>query len=382
MEEANNSSAVAWGQQLEELLVREAGHHKIRGGVRTLYEAGGKGQLLAMTEKLLSPATKTVAILVGSANCTIMWPPTDTDGPGGAFAVARTLQLLSKKIIIVTDELNNKQVFEALKKAGLVMMETDVVTESDMQEVPTETAVYIKFPCQRNWSQTDDIRLQKVYDAVDFILNLGRPGPGQEGETRAHDRANMTSFDSPFKFFFTRPERFALRPDHHPPTAVIGELGNELGMGPLVACVKENVEHGEDIACAVSADCILVATTANWGAWGLSTMLALMSTASGESLLTEDLLPDVMSQRVILKTLVEEGARCGLTWTRDEIVDKFEAEENWKFIHDLRQLAMSIRRSFQGAITPPSHGKGQAVTSPNLLESTLSQNVRDPRAGA
>ncbi|CBZ50433.1 conserved hypothetical protein [Neospora caninum Liverpool] len=261
--------------------------------------------------------------------------------------------------ILVADvnpnELNHEQVFESLKKANLSMVECAELTAATLQDVPTETAAYVKFACQRNWTEAEDVRLQKVYDAADFILNLGRPGPGEEGETRAHDRANMTAFDSSFKFFFTRPERFALRPDHVATTAVIGELGNELGMGRLINCVKENVEYGEDIGCNVPADLTLVATTANWGAWGLSAMLTLLSTAAGEKTSAESLLPDVLSQKLILKTLVEEGARCGLTWTRDEIIDRFESEENWKFLNELRQLTFSFLKSIQGQNSATGH---------------------------
>ncbi|EPR59117.1 hypothetical protein TGRUB_254760 [Toxoplasma gondii RUB] len=379
-EHTHNSSAAAWSQQLEELLVRESGHHKIKGGVRTLYEAGGKGQLLSMAETLLSPTTKVVAILVGSANCTIMWPPTDTDGPGGAFAITRTLQRLGRQVVLVTDELNHEQVFEALKKANLSMDECADLTAATLKDIPIETAAYVKFACQRNWTEAEDVRLQNVYDAADFILNLGRPGPGEEGETRAHDRANMTAFDSAFKFFFTRPERFALRPDHVATTAVIGELGNELGMGGLISCVKENVEYGEDIGCSVQADFTLVATTANWGAWGLSAMLTLLSIASGEKISADSLLPDVVSQKLILKTLVEEGARCGLTWTRDEIIDRFESEENWKFLNELRQLTFSLLESSQGQKSLPSSEKISTPASSNLVDMTMSQNIRNTRA--
>lgn len=147
-------SVEEWAQEVEELLVKDNGPHKIQGGVRSLYERSGRGHLLATARKLLTPEVKAVAILVGSPNASIMWPPTDTDGPGGAFALTQALQKLGRKVVIVTgkgrcrprrvrlvtkqacwsrpllqmcvcmsDKIHHGQVLPALKSAGLRLFE-------------------------------------------------------------------------------------------------------------------------------------------------------------------------------------------------------------------------------------------------------------------
>ncbi|KAL8270386.1 hypothetical protein Esti_005710 [Eimeria stiedai] len=90
------------GRELEQLCLPERKTHKRLKNRRGLYTAEIQGDLAKAAAELLKPQVETIAILVGSCVNTNMWPPTDTDGPGGAFALAAALWRLSKKIVIVT----------------------------------------------------------------------------------------------------------------------------------------------------------------------------------------------------------------------------------------------------------------------------------------
>ncbi|KAL8431357.1 hypothetical protein ACSSS7_005323 [Eimeria intestinalis] len=90
------------GRELEDLCLPERKTHKRLKSRRCLYTPDIQGDLARAAAELLKPQTQTIAILVGSCVNTNMWPPTDTDGPGGAFALAAALWRLGKHIIIVT----------------------------------------------------------------------------------------------------------------------------------------------------------------------------------------------------------------------------------------------------------------------------------------
>ena len=94
----------AQGEELEQLcLVERKTHTRIKDR-QGLHTPEIQGDLAKAAAELLKPHVQTVAILVGSCTNTNMWPPTDTDGPGGAFAVAAALWRLGKKIIVVTGD--------------------------------------------------------------------------------------------------------------------------------------------------------------------------------------------------------------------------------------------------------------------------------------
>lgn len=101
-------------------------------------------------------------------------------------------------------------------------------------------------------------------------------------------------------------------------------------------------------------------------------MLALLSVDGGYNQNVTDLLAGVDTQQEVLRVLVEEGmhknrvrtpcqtscslarrnrgtpfccsalfvsgARCGVTWAREEIIDNVEASRHWDFINTLRQF--------------------------------------------
>lgn len=90
------------GEELESLCLGEKQTHARLKNRRCLYTPEIRGDLAKAAAAIIKPETHTIAILVGSCTNTNMWPPTDTDGPGGAFALAATLWRLGKKIIIVT----------------------------------------------------------------------------------------------------------------------------------------------------------------------------------------------------------------------------------------------------------------------------------------
>ena len=95
------------GSELEQLCLLERQTHARIKNIQGLYTPEIRGDLAKAAAELLKPHVNTIAILVGSCTNTNMWPPTDTDGPGGACALATALWRLKKKVIIVTGQPQN-----------------------------------------------------------------------------------------------------------------------------------------------------------------------------------------------------------------------------------------------------------------------------------
>lgn len=327
---------------LEKLLVREDGHHDIKGGAKSLYTSDNAGQLYDCASALYASECQVICLLVGSTSNMIMWPPTDTDGPGGCFALAHTLLHLGKKVIIVTDTVNEGQIKPAMEKSDAWKYNERKLLDAIQYEV---------FPEFRDWKEgVEEERLDKIFEKCHHIINVGRPGPGEDGHYYSHDKRQMTHYQPDFVKLFKMAEE-SRGTSHHVQTTCIGELGNELGMGQLRSRVEEVVPKGAIIACNIKADNLIVSTTVNWGAYGLCAMLGIMGVVGhkGEkSLLLDDLYPNRQEQSAVLKTLVDEAARCGVTGTRDLIIDKFPSAKIWEVMENIRNEARDISIKMSG----------------------------------
>jgi D-glutamate cyclase len=75
------------------------------------------GELYAAASSLI-PKRK-IAILTGFPCLLDFTPPTETDGPLGAVAIAKTLLAAGKEVVILTDECNEEPMLATVAGAGL-----------------------------------------------------------------------------------------------------------------------------------------------------------------------------------------------------------------------------------------------------------------------
>jgi hypothetical protein len=87
-----------------------------RAGIPDLY-ALVKGELSASACSLQSK--NRVAILTGFPCLLEFTPPTETDGPLGAVALAKTLLYLGKEVFILTDECNEEPMLACAAGCGI-----------------------------------------------------------------------------------------------------------------------------------------------------------------------------------------------------------------------------------------------------------------------
>lgn len=342
------------GEELEQLcLVEKKTHARIKNR-EGLHIPEIHGDLAKAAGELLKPEVQTIAILVGSCTNTNMWPPTDTDGPGGAFAIAAALWRLGKKIIIVTDEVNYPQVYPALESSLVWALHQQATEEADKSRLEVRN-----FNVKAHATRTDARDMKELFAEADHIINVGRPGRGKEGEYWSANLTSTTLWQADFSLLFEWAAEVSVQ-QQQKKTTTIGCLGNELGMGRLKEAMKEHVEDGEWLANEAPANFTIIATTANYGAYALTVMLAWAAYLSTEQQEQEEeallmqllqqqveavemLLPQVWDQAAILTTLTKEAARCGVSARRGAYICGLQSEEVWQTLTD---ICRPLRRHF------------------------------------
>ena len=105
----------------------------------------------------------------------------------------------------------------------------------------------------------------------------------------------------------------------HDRTVGVGDGGNEIGMGNHAEIVG-STEQLVGKPCITKASELIIASTSNWGGYGL---VAALSERSGRNVLAS-----VDREREILDTFVEAGLVDGMTQEQVSMVDGFSQEEN------------------------------------------------------
>lgn len=97
--------------QIEERIQKDEGNRGIKQLLLPI------GELYNAANSLITK--KRIAIITGFPCLLDFIPPTETDGPLGAVAIAKTLIEIGKEVIILTDECNEEPLLASVAGAGL-----------------------------------------------------------------------------------------------------------------------------------------------------------------------------------------------------------------------------------------------------------------------
>jgi hypothetical protein len=220
----------------------------------------------------------------------------ETDGPPGAIAVGRALERLGRRVVYVTDE----------PAAGMMR----ALTGSDR---------VLLFPTvDSDKSQHHASQLIRDYQPS-LLIAIERCGRTKDGTYLNMADREVTAFTAKIDALFESPI----------PSIGIGDGGNEIGMGNL-ADVIPKCPRLPALPCVTRATHLVIASVANWGAYGLLAALSRM--------LKRNLLPSVEEQRTIVEELASLGAVDGTTGSRGATVDGHSLEINSNVLSDLHQL--------------------------------------------
>lgn len=212
-------------------------------------------------------------------------PCGETDGPLGAIFLARALRSLGISATLITDLYCLQSLKSGLDACGLG-------SSIRVNALPPPTMY---------WNAFLDVTWRDFSNRLGFthLLALERVGPGSDGRFRNMRGLDITAQNYPAHLLFESATR------QTPPvcTIGIGDGGNEIGMGKMPPkVIARNIPHGEQIACRVPTDHLIVAGVSNWGAYAL---------AAGVAVLRRERLPaslfDIERERELLRIMVEQG---------------------------------------------------------------------------
>lgn len=223
----------------------------------------------------------------------------ETDGPPGACQLGDALRKLGTRVTLVTDP----SCLARLRAFGF-----ESVTAGHLKEISPLPSHLVS------------------------IERLGRARDGHYYNMRGIDLSDRTA---PLDGLFLEAANSRL------PTIGIGDGGNEIGMGNVLAIVRETIPKGNLIGSVVPVDHLIVAGVSNWGAWGLIAGLSLVS--------GHNLLPSVSEARVQLDRLVAAGVVDGVTGRADPSIDGLA----WDAHADVLERLNDILARYLGAGDAP-----------------------------
>ncbi|RJP29350.1 MAG: DUF4392 domain-containing protein [Candidatus Omnitrophota bacterium] len=224
----------------------------------------------------------------------------ETDGPPGAYFLARALQTLNYEPIVITDRYC-KDYFKRVP--------------------PIET---IELPIAKKPADDQYDHLLNQYRPVCLIAveRCGRATDGRYYNMRGND---ITPFTAPLDRFFLLADEVV--------TIGVGDGGNEIGMGKFARVIESNLCI---IPSVVETDFTIIATTSNWGAYGLI--------ASLETITDISLLPDIEMVCNFLQSIVAMGAVDGVKEIPSLSVDGFDIHREREIVNSLKSICIANSR--------------------------------------
>jgi len=294
--------------RLEEI----AGEDRGKRGMGPLLQSGELEEMVRSVREAQS-----VAILTGYP-CCLHDPPTETDGPLGAIAMARAISALGIRTVILTDECNEAPVSAALKAS----------LRAYPPSSPSRQACVVKaFP----GGDVDAKKIVATYE-LDYVIAIERPGPAEDGgyyTMKGRDMSQSVGIAKLEQLLDLRGKSGT----RWLKSAGIGDGGNELGMGKRRALVSEHVQLGAKIGCVTETDHLVAAGVSNWGGWAVCFALyalikkfvpsdhnETMAFLAADTDLKQ-VLPTCKGELAVLEAMVAAGARDGITGKAEATVD-------------------------------------------------------------
>lgn len=198
----------------------------------------------------------------------------ETDGPLGAYAIARALALLGKRVCLLTDALNA----DALRCCQIHGQVADGV-EIGLEIFPDN----IDPDAPRALSTTETEFGRRLFASwmPDCLLAIERLGAASDGHYYSMRAVDLSAHTARLDLLFESPVRDELAAAagmaRAPFTVGIGDGGNEIGMGRVHELVVRDVPRGETIGTRVATDWLIVTGVSNWAGYGLAAALAALS---------------------------------------------------------------------------------------------------------
>lgn len=276
-----------------------------RGVTYPLYEAARKKQGEPLTylaaKKLIDTVKKgdTVIVATGAGTAPGL-PKGETDGPLGAAAIARAIDIgLGGKPVFIGEERNMPSTRACALAAGLMI-------DEELFPQRPNTALALDYPLGPEEGARYAEKLLETYTPK-AVITVEKAGASRSGRTHS-----ITGFgrlpDLMANVWLLTDMALA----KGIPVISVGDGGNEIGYGIIEDDVRRiqpwgdkcDCPCGTGIATVSKCDVLISAAVSNWGAYGIAAMLAFM-------LKNPNVLHDTLTEKRMLIASIEAGAMDG-----------------------------------------------------------------------
>ena len=227
------------------------------------------------------------------------WMKPETDGPIGAAALARSLDIgLGAVPVMLCEDLAKECMEATVKAAGLIVCD-------DIEEVKrggrNRKTMVMSFPIDHEAAQKEAIRILDELKPK-AVISVERGGWNEKREHHSGMGFNISNITAKLDYLFIEAQNRGIF------TLGFGDLGNELGMGFVKEEIKKSIPNAEKclcpcgggLACDVSCDIGIMCNISNWGAYGVCACLAALC---GEI--------EVMHTPEVERFMIQECVRAG-----------------------------------------------------------------------
>jgi D-glutamate cyclase len=247
-----------------------------RGVTYPLYEAARKKQKKPLTwlaAKLLVDKVRpgqNVFVIAGAGTPPGL-PAGETDGPPGAAAIARAIEIgLGAKPILISEERNMPAVIKSTEAAGIAVVDEALFGQR------RSCALAVNYPLGVAAGRKAARELTRKYKPAAMIF-IEKVGPNSKGIYHSIMGTPRTPDKIASAFHLAD-----LAKKERIPTIGVGDGGNEIGCGKIRAAVRQIQPYGKDCGCpchggvgtVTECDVLVFAAVSNWGAYGIAAALA------------------------------------------------------------------------------------------------------------
>lgn len=347
---SRDDMAIVVGENIDRLCTVEVrSQTPPRGVIPQLYARAREKSSVPLTFQAATQLVSTVragdhVLILTGAGIPPSLPRGETDGPPGAAALARALDLgLGAKPVLVSEERNLGPIIAAAQAVGLYVVNPDVLG------VRPRSVSVVSFPTGPDESLEASTRLLQMF-RPSAIISVEKTGPNSKGVFHS-----VRGFEFPTATQAHVNRLVDLARSSGVLTIGVGDNGNEIGCGIILNDVQEIQPWGKVCRCPCGAgiatnsevDCLVIAAVSNWGAYGITALLAFIM----DDL---ELIHSEYDEQRMLEACVREGAVDGELGSPVPSVDGISLDSHQAIITLMREI---VRRGRQGLRTEVSYGR-------------------------
>lgn len=290
-------------------------------------EAGAPLTYLAAKGLVDRVGRNDTVLVISGAGTPPYLPFGETDGPPGTASICRSVDIaIGAKPVVITEEHCQAITIASTEAAGVAVLGEEAF------RARTHSAIALAMPYgpdTREWAR----QVVDKYNPKAMVF-IEKGGPNEKGVFHTiRGTAKAPSVMAYAQYFVEEAKARGIF------TIGIGDGGNEIGFGRIREQAMSIQDWGRECQCPCQAgvitvtatDVLIAAAISNWGAYGLSAMLALL-TGKPDAFQDED------TEYRILDKCVEKGGQDGCYGAQIMYVDGTSARTNQALITMLHQI--------------------------------------------